>query len=130
MKLLLDTHIFLWAVDSPEKLSAGILKLIEDANTPIYFSTVSGFEIATKYAIGKLRLPVPPSEYVASRCKRLGVGVVPLTMSQATAAASLPLHHRDPFDRLLIAQAVIDGFIIVSDDPVFKKYDVRSINDR
>ena len=127
MKLLLDTHVLLWAVESPERLGSKALKLLKDANTPLYVSTVSGFEIATKYAIGKLKLPVPPAEYVASRCKRLGVSVIGLTMEQATTVGSLPLYHRDPFDRLLIAQAVLDGYTIISADKMFKKYKVRVI---
>ena len=124
MKLLLDTHVFLWALRSPERLAGDVLEKIRDANIPFYLSVVSGIEIGMKYAIGKLKLPVPPSQYVTSRCKRHGIGLVPLTMEQATAVGTLPLYHRDPFDRLLIAQAILESYTIVTADPAFDQYSV------
>ena len=104
--ILIDTHIFLWLQTSPERVSPG-LDLLEDENTTVLLSAVSSWEIAVKWRIGKLPLPV--------------------LHSHALAVASLPSHHRDPFDRLLVAQAMTEGLPLMTGDPVMRAYDAELI---
>ncbi len=124
MKLLLDTQSWLWMQACPERFSAESLELIRNPENDLLFSAVSSWEIAIKYALDKLPLPAPPQEYVPSRM--MTSGVVPLLVSHAHTlhVATLPLHHRDPFDRLLIAQAQIENIPILTADRKFASYAV------
>ena len=125
MKLLLDTHCWLWMQASPERFSPGAQALVDDPDNVLLLSPVSAWEISTKYALGRLTLPIPPAEYVPSRMKSSGVDALPLQHSHALQVASLPWHHRDPFDRLLIAQAQVESLPILSADRTFAAYDVQ-----
>ena len=124
MKLLLDTPVWLWLQASPERLSSRARELVDNQDNVLLLSPVSAWEIATKYALGRLILPIPPLEYVPSRMKSSGVDALPLQHSHALQVATLPWHHRDPFDRLLIAQAQVERLPILSDNRQLAAYDV------
>ena len=125
MKLLLDTECWLWMQATPERFSSGARALADDPDNVLLLSPVSAWEISTKYALGRLTLPIPPAEYVPSRMKSSGVDALPLQHSHALQVATLPWHHRDPFDRLLIAQAQVEGLPILSADRNLAAYDVQ-----
>jgi PIN domain nuclease of toxin-antitoxin system len=128
--LLLDTHCWLWMQAEPEKFSAAARELVEDARTELLFSAASSWEIAIKYALGRLALPEPPAAYVPDRMASSGVTALPVQHTHALAVAELPRHHRDPFDRLLVAQARIEGVPILTADPEFSRYDVEVLRAR
>ncbi len=109
---------------TPERFSEAARAIVDDPDNVLLLSPVSAWEIASKHAAGKLTLPVPPAEYVPSRMKSSGVDALPLQHSHALQVASLPWHHRDPFDRLLIAQAQVEGLPILSADRALAAYDV------
>jgi PIN domain nuclease of toxin-antitoxin system len=125
VNLLLDTPCWLWMQASPEKFSARARGILDDPDNVLLLSPVSAWEIASKYALGRLTLPVPPAEYVPSRMKSSGVDALALQHSHALQVASLPWHHQDPFDRLLIAQAQVEGLPILSADRRLAAYDVE-----
>jgi PIN domain nuclease of toxin-antitoxin system len=125
VKLLLDTQCWLWMQASPARFSSGAWTLVDDPDNVLLLSPVSAWEISTKYALGRLTLPIPPAEYVPSRMKSSGVDALPLQHSHALQVATLPWHHRDPFDRLLIAQAQVEGLPILSADRNLAAYDVQ-----
>lgn len=125
MKLLLDTRCWLWMQATPERFSDAARELVDDPDNVLLLSPVSAWEIATKYAAGSLTLPSPPDDYVPSRMKSSGVDALPLQHSHALQVARLPWHHRDPFDRLLIAQAQVEGLPILSADRALAAYDVQ-----
>ena len=125
MNLLLDTPCWLWMQASPEKFSARARAILDDPDNVLLLSPVSAWEIASKYALGRLTLPIPPAEYVPSRMKSSGVDALALQHGHALQVASLPWHHQDPFDRLLIAQAQVEGLPILSSDRQLAAYDVE-----
>ena len=122
MKLLLDTQCWLWWFAQPERLNEEAIAHIADENNELWLSVASIWEIGIKVAIGKLPLPDPLNSYISSRMTQLGVRSLEITVSHALQAAALPLHHRDPFDRMLIAQAQIEEMTLVSADSMFNKY--------
>ena len=125
--ILIDTHCWLWAMTAPETLSRPAAELIRDRENAFVFSTVSALEIAIKSALGKLDLPEPAGEYVTSRLEVLAMKALPVYLQHALRVGELPQHHRDPFDRLLIAQAQIENLPIMTADPVLAQYDVQII---
>jgi PIN domain nuclease of toxin-antitoxin system len=125
VKILLDTQVWLWLQASPTKLNADALGLVQDSRNSLLLSAASSWEIAIKYALGKLALPEVPGTYVPERMRRSGVDGLAVDHAHALHVASLPPHHRDPFDRLLIAQALLDGLVILTADPSFGRYDVE-----
>ena len=122
--VLLDTQCWLWMQVSPERFSAASLALLEDPDTELLLSAVSSWEIVIKHALGKLALPVPPEEYVPSRMVRSGVRGLSVEHGHALGVASLPPHHRDPFDRLLVAQARMEKLTLLTADRQLAPYDV------
>ena len=114
-------------VSASERLSSHARSLVEGHEHELCLSAASAWEIAIKYSQGKLRLPDPPLKYVPTRLERLGVLSLPIDQAHALHVSTLPLHHRDPFDRLLIAQAQLEHLPILTSDPVFAAYDVRTI---
>lgn len=127
MKVLLDTHVWLWWITEPERLPQTLAVAIEDpANEPL-LSVASSWEIAIKFSLGKLPLPEPPQKLVPSRLMRDGIGTLHIEHRHALHVATLPFHHHDPFDRLLIAQAQIEGIPIATVDAKFKPYDVALV---
>jgi PIN domain nuclease of toxin-antitoxin system len=127
VKILVDTQCWLWMALSPERLSAHARSLIETRDNELYLSAASAWEIAIKHGLGKLRLPEPPAQYVPSRLDTLRTLALPIEHSHALHVATLPTHHRDPFDRLLVAQAQVEDLPILTADPVFARYDVTTI---
>ena len=122
MKLLLDTCTFLWlAADAPQ-LTSTARDRCRDPGNEVYLSAVSAWEIALKYRLGRLELPEPPTRYVVSR--RTWLQIESLAFDEASAAhdALLPGHHRDPFDRALVSQAILGGMSIVTPDTEIGRY--------
>ena len=128
MRILLDTQCWLWMAASPEKLSARARALVQSADNELYLSAASALEIAIKHALGKLRLPEPPQRWVPSRVDALRVWPLDIEHTHALQVATLPAHHRDPFDRLLIAQAQVEDLPILTADPLLTQYDVVVIS--
>ena len=124
MKILIDTQCWLWLQASPGRFSAATLRLLADPDTEILLSVASSWEIAIKYALGKLALPEPPVAYVPSRLASSGTRGLPIQHAHALHAGALPPHHRDPFDRLLIAQAQLEQLTLLSADRQLAAYDV------
>lgn len=127
MKLLMDTHCWLWWFSQPELLSEEAIACIVDEANEVWFSVASVWEMGIKVAIGKLPLPEPLDSYISSRMVQLGARSLDISVNHAIQAAALPLHHRDPFDRLLIAQAQIENMTIVTADNMFSQYQDISI---
>ena len=127
MKLLLDTQCWLWWFAQPERLSEEAVSQIANETNQLWFSVASVWEIGIKVAIGKLPLPEPIENYIASRMMQLDVRSLEITALHALRAAALPLHHRDPFDRMLIAQAQMEDMTLVSADLIFERYSDISI---
>lgn len=107
------------------RLSPPTRALLQDPENQLFLSAASSWEIAIKYALGKLPLPLPPMEYVPSRMETSGTSPLPVQHSHALQAGSLPLHHADPFDRLLIAQAQLEKLKILTVDGQFEAYEVE-----
>lgn len=125
MRLLIDTHALLWALLEPGRLSAEAAEAVADGKNRVLVSAASALEIALKQTIGKLRLPGPAREWLPDRVERLGeTAWLPVSEHHALRAGSLPLLHKDPFDRLLIAQALEDGLTLVSSDRQLAQYGV------
>lgn len=127
MKLLLDTQSWLWWFAQPERLNGEAIARIADETNELWFSVASVWEIGIKVAIAKLPLPEPPDRYISSRMGQLGVRSLQITATHALRAAALPMHHRDPFDRMLIAQAQLEDMTLVSADATFRLYSDVSI---
>lgn len=125
MRILLDTHVWLWTLVSPERIPQESLDLLSNPDNELYLSAASTWEIAIKYCLGKLPLPEPPALFVPSRLSRDGVISLPVEHAHTLAVAELPPHHNDPFDRLLVAQARIERMSLASVDAVLKKYEVE-----
>lgn len=126
MRLLLDTHVFLWLQTEPERIGDH-LTLVEDRTTTLLLSAASSWEIAIKYGIGRLPLPEPPERYVPTRMRAIGAEALPIEHADALAVAALPALHRDPFDRLLIAQAGAAGATILTADPAVAQYPAETL---
>jgi PIN domain nuclease of toxin-antitoxin system len=127
MKLLLDTHVFLWAISEPRKLSRRARTALSDSRNDIALSTVSLWEIALKVEAGKLRLPASRS-YFETHMEQLGVGeVLSVTPRHIYTLLSLPSVHKDPFDRLLAAQSISEGLSMLTADAVFRDYPLKVI---
>lgn len=127
MKLLLDTQCWLWWFAQPERLNEQAISQIADETNELWFSVASIWEIGIKVSIGKLPLPEPIESYISTRMLLLDMRYLEITAPHALRAAALPLHHKDPFDRMLIAQAQIEGMALVSADPIFKQYSDLSL---
>ncbi len=127
MRALLDTHAFLWWVLDSSALSNVGRELMGDGRNDLYLSAASAMEIAVKAHRGRLALPEPPESYVPSRLVSEGFQAMPIEIAHALRVARLPDIHRDPWDRLLVAQAQIEGIPIVTADPAIARYDVETI---
>ncbi|MDD5309123.1 MAG: type II toxin-antitoxin system VapC family toxin [Deltaproteobacteria bacterium] len=127
MRVLLDTHAFLWtAADAPELGREARRCWLDPATCPL-LSVASVWEMAIKAGLGKLRLDMPLDELVAQGIEGQGIALLPIDLSHALAVRTLPLHHRDPFDRLLAAQALAEKVPILSADDTFDRYGVKRI---
>jgi PIN domain nuclease of toxin-antitoxin system len=125
--LLLDTNVWLRWTAGEGRISKRARAAILASENRILFSVASAWEIAIKYGTGRLSLPAPPSTFVPQQIAQQGFEVLPILIRHATAVADLPSHHRDPFDRLLIAQASVDGLTLVTSDATLLTYDVSII---
>jgi PIN domain nuclease of toxin-antitoxin system len=126
VRVLLDTHIFLWANTEPERLG-GQRSLLEDGAVGLIVSAASSWEIGIKHGLGRLNLPEEPRRYVPERLRRLGAEPLAIEHGHALAVAELPPLHRDPFDRLLVAQAKLLDVPIVTADPRIAQYQVQTL---
>ena len=127
MRLLLDTHALLWWVDDDPQLSTQARNLIGDAENDCYVSLVSAWEMAIKCATGQLKLAVSVQRYYQEHLPANDFQLLPIDLGHATLVEPLPLHHRDPFDRLLIAQAWQEGLTLVSSDTAFDAYGITRV---
>lgn len=123
MQFLLDTHVFLWLLAEPERIG-GHLVALEDPANDLFLSAASSWEIAIKVQRGRLDLPEDARRYVPARMRSIGVQGLPVEHTHALAVSELPLLHRDPFDRLLVAQARLLGLHVVTSDEQISRYDV------
>ena len=124
MRLLLDTHVLLWWHDQPARLTETAYSAINDLGNDVFLSVVNGWEIQIKAQLGKLTLPKPLRVLLQEEQATNGFRVLPVTLEHVYALDSFPLHHRDPFDRLLIAQAHQEGLTLVTHDPQLAAYAV------
>ena len=124
MKLLLDTQCLLWWFTEPERLNLDAIEQIVSEDNELFFSVASAWEIAIKVGIGKLPLREPIDTYINSRMRLLGAKYLDIVFPHACRVATLPLLHRDPFDRILVAQAQIENMTLVTADEVLTQYGV------
>jgi PIN domain nuclease of toxin-antitoxin system len=127
VRFLLDTHTFLWWITDDPHLSERARQVISDPENDIFLSAASGWEMAIKTQLGKLQLPDRFEQFIAEQLFRNNITSLPVMMSHALHVQSLPLHHRDPFDRLLIAQGQLEKMPIITTDSVFADYDVEIV---
>ena len=127
MKVLLDTHTFLWWIANDSHLSERARTVIEDADHQLFLSAASGWEIAIKTRIGKLKLADDLQGFVSEQLRINAIQVLPIHMAHALHVATLPDHHRDPFDRMLVAQSQLEQLPIMTSDPQISKYSVTVI---
>jgi PIN domain nuclease of toxin-antitoxin system len=123
VKVLLDTHVWLWLQTEPERIGSP-LDALTDTENELLFSAASSWEIAIKYGLGRLALPQPPDTYIPERLRLSGTTAIAVEHTHTFAVALLPRVHRDPFDRLLVAQSKLLDAPIVSADTIFERYDV------
>lgn len=127
MRVLLDAHAFIWWVlDTPE-LSTVARDILADGENDVVLSTASCYEIAYKAEMGRLELPEPPEPYIRNRLVANSFRALPIELSHALQAATLPGIHRDPFDRMLVAQAMVEDLPILTADAAIRRYDVETI---
>jgi PIN domain nuclease of toxin-antitoxin system len=124
MTLLLDTHTLLWFLTNDSNLSARARGAIEDSANVARVSAASLWESAIKFALGKLKLPAPYADIFPRQLETNGFGLLPVTAAHCATLLTLPFHHRDPFDRLLLAQAKTEGMTLVTDDGQFACYGI------
>ena len=125
MKLLLDTHIFIWWADQPEKLSRTTLSALEDEANELLLSVASVWEMQIKILLGKLKLSLSLKEILKNQQETNDLTVSPVTLTHVLALDALPFHHKDPFDRLLLAQSIEEDLTIVTADSQFSAYPVK-----
>jgi PIN domain nuclease of toxin-antitoxin system len=121
MRLLVDTHVLLWAAAEPERLPASFRERLKSPESEVFFSAASVWELAIKVQIGRLSLGVPPEEIARTAVER-GFEELPVTAAHAAGVGRLPLHHRDPFDRLLVAQAIHEPARLLTVDRGLGRY--------
>ncbi len=128
MKLLLDTHVFLWFISGDERLPDGMRDSIRNPENDVYVSVVSLWEAIVKHQLGKLPLPQPPNKYLPVQRERHQISSLPLDEASVSQLAKLPPIHRDPFDRMLICQAIEHGLTLVTKDDVIASYPVAILH--
>lgn len=124
MRILLDTHVFLWWITDDRRLTATVRQALADPGVSLYWSAASSWEVAIKHAIGRLPLPEDPGLLLAKHRRLNRVELLAIQEEHVLAAAALPRHHDDPFDRLLVAQARVEGLVLASLDRLLRPYEV------
>jgi PIN domain nuclease of toxin-antitoxin system len=124
VKALLDTHAFLWAITNDWRLSRKAQTIFTAGQNDLFLSVASVWEVLTKVQIGKLTLPLPAGPYLKQQMAQNNVQALPLRLEHVLRLEQLPMHHRDPFDRVLISQAIEERWPVVSSDPFLAKYPV------
>ncbi len=124
--ILLDTNVFLWLQTDPGRLG-DVLATLEDPEAVLLLSAATSWELAVKFGLGKLPLPQSPADYVIDRAHRSGMSLIDVTHADALAVAELPQLHRDPFDRLLVAQAQNRGCVLMTGDTALAGYPVETL---
>ena len=127
MNILLDTHAFLWFVADDPRLSDPARVIIEADDTQPFLSVASLWEIAIKISLGKLELNQPYETFIPQQIALNGIGILNLSLEHTAAIATLPFHHRDPFDRMLIVQSKIEAMPLISVDPMFDLYKINRV---
>jgi|SRR5579872_1245759 len=127
MRLLLDTHTFLWFVQNDPQLSESAATLIEGDTNEIWLSVASAWEMAIKVSIGKLVLAQPLDIYLPDQLRRNGIQLLPISLPRVLGVTALPLHHQDPFDRLLAAQSLTEPMPLISTDAIFDLYGTQRL---
>lgn len=126
MKVLLDTHAFLWWDFEAEKLSADVMQMMQDDTTQVFLSQISIWEMQIKYQLGKLTLRLPLESVIEEQHENNHIYILLLAEAHIYGLANLPHHHRDPFDRLLISQAIIEDLLLITNDSNIIKYAVNT----
>ncbi|MBW2367455.1 MAG: type II toxin-antitoxin system VapC family toxin [Deltaproteobacteria bacterium] len=124
MQYLLDTHALIWWISSDNRLSDTAGTLIKSHRNQLYWSVASSWEISIKHALGKIMFDEPPEGLIASELDQNRIEILPILNEHAFLAGQLPLHHKDPFDRMLVAQAQVESMGLITNDPKFSYYDV------
>jgi len=127
MKYLLDTSVFLWALAVPSKLNRQARDVLSNEREGLFLSAASSWEISLKFGLGKLELPEPPVKYVPKWMLNWGIRGLDISHLHALAVGDLPLRHQDPFDRILIVQAVTEEMVLLTADRMFEKYSVETL---
>jgi len=127
VKLLLDTHTLIWAVDDPSKLGPQAVTALQDPANDLLLSAATIWEIAIKVGLNKLSLSMPYRQWMNQAITDLGMTVLPITVEYADVQVNLPKRHGDPFDRLLVAQSQVENIHLVSADPVFDQYGINRL---
>lgn len=127
MRLLLDTHAFLWFAGSDSRLGAQALSLIQDPTNEVFLSIASAWEISVKVSIGKLTLDRPVGRFFSEQLQANQFSLLPVSLQHAVEVAGLPFHHRDPFDRMLIAQCQVESLTLVSADVLLDAYAIQRV---
>ena len=127
MRVLLDTHSFLWLVTNDDSLSGLARSVFLELGNTLLLSAVTGFEISVKFSLGKLKLSEPPREFIQNRLRNNALTALPVTLAHTYRLGGLPFHHRDPFDRLLVSQALEEDIPILSADAILSKYGVERL---
>lgn len=125
MKLLLDTHVFLWLRSAPEKIPQRVMQSYENVNNEVLLSIASVWEMQIKNQLGKLNLDLPLNELIEQQCLDNGLQILAIETQHIYALKDLPLHHNDPFDRLMLVQSQVENLILVSADTLFNRYPVN-----
>ena len=124
MNIIVDTHIFLWLLNDPSKIDDSYFGHIEDTNKSIYLSSMSMVELIIKSSIGKLTIDFD----IEQAANAMDISIIPFDSNDALQLSNLPLHHKDPFDRMIAAQAISKKYALISDDSKFKQYIVNGLN--
>jgi PIN domain nuclease of toxin-antitoxin system len=127
MRVLIDTHIFIWYIQNSERLPSSIATYINDGRNDILLSIASVWEMAIKQSTGKLNLGLPYASFIEEQMRLNSMELLPLRLDHLEVVTTMPFHHRDPFDRLLIAQAMLENIVIISADSTFSSYPVQRI---
>lgn len=127
MRVLLDTHAFLWWISDDRRLSDRAKEIIGDGSNELYFSAASGWEISIKAGLGRLEIPEDLEPFIADQLSRNAIQALPIYLRHTLHTRTLPDHHRDPFDRILASQAVLEELPLLSADPLVSSYPVEVV---